>query len=78
VCVSKHTSYWRTGLTVDLITIEIGCNCLGHFRPETISRVAEACQVAKKTVRTLFELGASSAVSCSYRIFNARAPLVWD
>ena len=40
----------HTGLTEDFITIEIGC--LGHFMPETISRVAKACQVC-----TLFELG---------------------
>jgi len=33
----------HTGFVVDLITIEIGY--LGHFMPETISRVAEACQV---------------------------------
>jgi len=46
--------------------------------PETISRVAKACQVAKKTVRTQFEQGAHTAVSCSYRIFNARASPVWD
>ena len=48
------------------------------FLPETISRVAEACQVAKKTVWTLFEQGARTAVSCSYRIFNARASPMWD
>jgi len=65
-----------TGLTVDLITIEIGC--LGHFMPEAISRVAKACQVAKKTVPTLFEQGARIAVSCSHRIFNARASPMWN
>jgi len=43
-------------------SIEIGC--LGYFMPETISQVAKVCQVAKKTVQTLFEQGAHTAVSC--------------
>ena len=66
----------HTGLAVNLITIEIAC--LGHFMPETISQVAKACQVAKKSVQALFEQGAHTAVSCSYRIFNARTSLAWD
>jgi len=43
----------HTGLTVDLVTIEVGF--LGHFMPETISQVAKGCQVAKKSVLVLFE-----------------------
>jgi len=60
----------HTDFAVDLITIEIGC--LGHFMLETISQVAEACQVAKRSVRALFEQGARTAVSCPYRIFDVR------
>ena len=51
--------------------IEIGC--LGHFLSETISQMATACEVPKKTIRSLFEQAARIAVSCSYRIFNSRA-----
>jgi len=65
----------HTGLAVDLVTIEIGY--LGHFMPEIISRVAKACQVAKRSVWALFEQGARTSVSCSYRIFNARTSVVW-
>ena len=66
----------HTGLVVDLITIEIGC--LGHFMPETLAHVATACCVLKKTVRSLFEQASRIAISCSYRIFNARASPEWD
>ena len=40
--------------------------------------MAKARQVAKKSVRVLFEQGARTALSCSYRIFNARISPVWD
>ena len=56
--------------SVNLISIEI--------RPDTIAQVANACEVAKKTIRFLFEQAARIAVSCSYRIFNFRASLDWD
>ena len=65
----------RTGLVVDLISIEIGC--LGHFMPETLAQVATACCVSKITVRSLFEQTAHIAISCSYRIFNSRVSLEW-
>ena len=51
----------RTGLVVDLISIEIGC--LGHFMPETLAQVATACCVLKKTVWSLFEQAAHIAIS---------------
>ena len=76
-----------SGLTVNLVPIEIGC--LGHFLSETIAQMATACEVPKKTIRSLllllllstlpvrhwrvFEQAARIAVSCSYRIFNSRA-----
>ena len=66
----------RTGLVVDLISIEIGC--LGHFMPETLAQVNTACCVSKKTVRSLFEQAARIAISCSYRSFNSRASPEWD
>ena len=59
--------------SVNLISIEIGC--LGHFMPDTISQVANACEMAKKTIRSQ---AARIAVSCLYRIFNSRASLDWD
>jgi len=65
----------QTGLTVDLISIEVGC--LGHFMPETLAQVATACCVPKKTVRLLFEQAARIAISYSYRIFNSRASCKW-
>ena len=65
-----------SGLTVNLVPIEIGC--LGHFLSETIAQMATACEVPKKTIRSLFEQAARIAVSCSYRIFNSRASLGWD
>ena len=62
--------------SVNLISIEIGC--LGHFMPDTIAQVANACEVAKKTITSLFEQAARTAVSCPYRIFNSRASPDWD
>ena len=51
---------------------------IGHFLPETIAQMATACEVPKKTIRSLFEQAARIAVSCSYRIFNSRASPGWD
>ena len=59
------------GLSVNLISIEIGC--LGHFMPDAIAQVANVCEMTKKTVRSLFEQTACIAVSCLYMIFNSRA-----
>ena len=42
-----------SGLTVNFVPNEIGC--LRHFLSETIAQVATACEVPKKTVRSLFE-----------------------
>ena len=46
--------------------------------PDTIAQVANAYQVTKKIIRSLFKQAAHVAVSCSYRIFNSRASLDWD
>ena len=46
-----------------IISTEIGC--LGHFMPDTLAQVANACEVTKKTIRSL---AACIAVFCSYRI----------
>ena len=62
--------------SVNLISIEIGCLC--HFMPDTIAQVANTCEVAKKTIKSLFEQAAHVAVSCSYRIFNSGASPDWD
>ena len=53
-----------SGLTVNLVSIEIGC--LGHFLSETIAQMATAREVPKKTVRSLFEQAARIAVSCMF------------
>ena len=66
----------RTGLSVQLVTIEVGC--LGHFMPETLANVARTCNLSKRKVRLLFERAAEIAISCSYRIFNARSSEQWD
>ena len=47
--------------------------CLGHFMPDTIAQVANACEVTKKTIRSLFEQAAHIAISRSYRFFNSTA-----
>ena len=39
----------RTGLSVQLVTIEVGC--LGHFMPETLANVARTCNLSKRKVR---------------------------
>jgi len=45
-----YTTYLQqTGLTVELISVEVGC--LGHFMPETLTQVATACCVSKKALR---------------------------
>ena len=66
----------RTSLSVQLITIEVGC--LGHFMPETLAGVSRSCNLPKRKVRSLFENAARVAISCSYRIFNARSSELWD
>ena len=43
--------------------------------PYTIGQVANACEVGKKTIRSLLEQAARIPVSCSYRIFNSRVSL---
>ena len=71
-CSCLQCNLQLSGLSVNLISIEIGC--LDHFIPDTIAQVTNADEVAKKTIRSLFEQAACIAVSCSYRIFNSRAP----
>ena len=66
-----------TRLVVDLIPIEIRC-LGGHFMPETLTHVATACCVLKRTIRSLFEQAACVAISCTYRIFNSRFFPEWD
>ena len=63
------------GLSVQL-AIEVGC--LGHFMPETLANVARTCNLSKRKVRLLLERAAEIAISCSYRIFNARSSEQWD
>ena len=66
----------RTGLFVELVTIEVGC--LGHFLPSTISNLCRVCHLQKCSVRAIFEEAAQVAISCSYKIFNAYSSELWD
>ena len=65
-----------SALSVDLVTIEIGC--LGHFTPATISKLSEICHLPKRNVHSMLQQAAKVAISCSYRIFNARQSPSWD
>ena len=60
-----------SGLSVNLITIEI-TGSLGHAN--TIAQVANACEITKKAVRSLFEQAACIPISCSYRILILELP----
>ena len=65
-----------TGLSVTLVTIEVGC--LGHFLRSSLSNFCKVCYLQKCPVRAIFEQAARVAILCSYRIFNARASGLWD
>ena len=65
-----------TGLTAQLVTIEIGC--LGHFTPTTLTNASHACKLPSRAIKSLFDQAARIAISCSYRIFNARNSELWD
>ena len=43
-----------------------------------LANVARTCNLSKRKVRLLFERAAEIAISCSYRIFNARSSEQWD
>ena len=66
----------HTGRSVYFATIEMGC--LGHFMSESLINVSKVCNIPKRSVRVLFESAAKIAISCSYRIFNARSSELWD
>ena len=46
----------HTGLSVTLVTIEVGC--LGHFLPSSISNLCKVCYLQKLPVRAIFEQAA--------------------
>ena len=48
-CQSLQYDLQLSGLSVNLISIKIGC--LDHFMPDTIAQVANTCAVTKKTIR---------------------------
>ena len=74
MAVYNMTFSFLAYLHVNLISIKIGF--LGqYYMPDTIAQVANACKVAKKIVRSLFEQAVhGTAISCSYRIFNSIEP----
>ena len=52
--------------------------CLGHFLPTFISNICKICHLQKHCVRNMFRQASKVAISCSYRIFNARSSELWD
>ena len=66
----------HAGYVVDLLTIEVGC--LGHFMPETVSKLSTVCHLPKRSINQILQRAARVAISCSYRIFNSRTSLLWD
>ena len=73
---SLLTDLQQAGFSVNLVTIEVGC--LGHFMPETVSKLSDVCHLPKNTIRCILQQAARVAISCSYRIFNSRASTTWD
>jgi len=66
----------HAGYVVDLVTVEVGC--LGHFMPETVSKLSTVCHLPKRSINQILQRAARVAISCSYRIFNSRTSLLWD
>ena len=54
----------HAGLSVELVTIEVGC--LGHFLPSSVTNVCRVCHLSKHSTRCMFEQAAQVAISCSY------------
>ena len=73
---SLLTDLQQAGFSVNLVTIEFGC--LGHFMPQTVSKLSDVCHLPKNTIRCILQQAARVAISCSYRIFNSRASTTWD
>ena len=73
---SLLTDLQQAGFSVNLVTIEVGC--LGHFMPQTVSKLSDVCHLPKNTIRCILQQAARVAISCSYRIFNSRASTTWD
>ena len=73
---SLLTDLQQARFSVNLVTIEVGC--LGHFMPETVSKLSDVCHLPKNTIRCILQQAARVAISCSYRIFNSRASTTWD
>ena len=75
---SLLTDFQHIGFSANLVTIEVGC--LGHFMPQTVSKLSDVCHLPKNTIRYIVQQAARVAISCSYRIFNSRASTTcnWD
>ena len=73
---SLLTDLQQAGFSVNLVTIEVGC--LGHFMPQTVSKLSDVCHLPKNTIRCILQQVARVAISCSYRIFNSRASTTCD
>ena len=61
----------HTGLSVELVTIEVGC--LGHFLPSSVTNVCRVCHLSKHSTRCMLEQAARVAISCSYIEFLMHA-----
>ena len=64
-----------TSLSVELVTVEVGC--LGHFVPVTVAKLSEVFHQSKYSIRGILQQAAKVAISCLYRIFNARSSTSW-
>ena len=68
--------YLTFNMLDDLVTIEVGS--LGHFMPETVTKLSSICHLPKKSINHILQQAARVAISCSYRIFNSCTSLSWD
>ena len=48
---SLLTDPQQAGFSVNLVTIEVGC--LGHFMPQTVSKLSDACHLPKRRILTI-------------------------
>ena len=50
---SLHLDLEHAGLSVELVTIEVGC--LGHFLPSSVTNMCRVCHLSKHSTRCMFE-----------------------
>ena len=70
-CKIGNKNLAHAGLSVELVTIEVGC--LGQFLPSSVTNIYLNI-LQDRCLNKLLEL----LFSCSYRIFNACSSELWD